>query len=363
MKTIVVNLLGAAGSGKSTLASDVFSKLKKMGINCELVQEAAKKYVYEGNFKHLNNQLSIFIEQYDMQCILRDKVQVIITDSPLLLSIFYNRKGNFNQIPDDLFKKLIMFCYSTFDNLNYFIKRKHEYKQEGRYQDEKQALEDESIIYDLLNNLDVDFKLLNSNENCSDIIINSVLKRLSLTQKNVKKGNEIERKFLVKGLPNGFKNCKRHYITQGYLQSDEKEYRIRCIDNSKFILTEKWGMGITRREEEYEISKKEYLELLEKVEGNVIKKIRILYPLADKVAEIDFFFGNLKGLKTVEVEFSSIEEANSFKVPDWFGEEVTGKDKYKNFNLKNLKLTKNDISKTFNLQDIDEFEKTNRYYN
>ena len=357
MKTIVVNLLGAAGSGKSTLASDVYTKLKKLGVNCELVQEVAKKYVYEGNFKHLNNQLSIFNEQYDRQYILRDNVQVIITDSPLLLSIFYNRKGNFNQLPDDLFKELIMFCYSTFDNINYFIKRKHEYKKEGRYQDEKQALEDEVTLYNMLNNLDVDFKLLNSNENCCDIIIDSVLKRLSLTQKNIKNKQEIERKFLVKELPKGFKNCKRHYITQGYLHSDEKEYRIRCIDNLKYILTEKWGKGISRKEEEYEISKKEYLELLEKVEGNVIKKIRILYPLADKMAEIDFFFGNLKGLKTVEVEFDSIEEANAFKVPDWFGEEVTGDDRYKNYNLKNVELTKGDISKNFSLIDIDEFEK------
>ena len=33
MKTIVVNLLGAAGSGKSTLASDIYSKLKKLTVN------------------------------------------------------------------------------------------------------------------------------------------------------------------------------------------------------------------------------------------------------------------------------------------------------------------------------------------
>lgn len=357
MKTIVVNLLGAAGSGKSTLASDIYAKLKKMGVNCELVQEVAKKYVYEGNFKHLNNQLSIFNEQYDRQYILRDNVQVIITDSPLLLSIFYNRKGNFNQLPDDLFKNLIMFCYSTFDNINYFIKRTHEYKQEGRYQDEKQALIDEATLYDVLNSLDIDFHLINSNENCSEIIINAILKRLSITQKNIKNGEEIERKFLIKDLPTNLKKCKKIYITQGYLHSDEKEYRIRSINNTKYILTEKWGTGLSRKEDEYEITKKEYLELLEKVEGNIIKKVRILYPLEDKMAEVDFFFGELKGLKTVEIEFNSIEEANSFKLPDWFGEEVTGDDRYKNYNLKDIKLTKENNCKNFRLSDMDDFER------
>lgn len=35
MKTLVINLAGAPGAGKSTLATEIFSKLKKLGYNCE----------------------------------------------------------------------------------------------------------------------------------------------------------------------------------------------------------------------------------------------------------------------------------------------------------------------------------------
>ena len=42
------------------------------------------------------------------------------------------------------------------------------------------------------------------------------------------------------------------------------------------------------------------------------------------------FEEDLKGLVIVEVEFDSIEEANAFTSPDWFGEDVTNSGKYHN---------------------------------
>lgn len=41
-KTLVINLFGAPGSGKSSGAAYIFSQLKKLGIDCELVTEYAK---------------------------------------------------------------------------------------------------------------------------------------------------------------------------------------------------------------------------------------------------------------------------------------------------------------------------------
>ena len=41
----------------------------------------------------------------------------------------------------------------------------------------------------------------------------------------------------------------------------------------------------------------------------------------------------LAPLKFAEVEFASIEEAERFVAPDWFGEDVTFEAKYKNSNL------------------------------
>ena len=47
MKQIVINLLGGAGSGKSTIALELATSLKKMGVNCEYINEFAKQKVYK----------------------------------------------------------------------------------------------------------------------------------------------------------------------------------------------------------------------------------------------------------------------------------------------------------------------------
>ena len=51
------------------------------------------------------------------------------------------------------------------------------------------------------------------------------------------------------------------------------------------------------------------------------------------MAELDVYHGELTGLVTVEVEFSSLEEAESFSPPAWFGEDITEDKRYKNKNL------------------------------
>lgn len=54
-KPIVVSLYAGPGAGKSTLAAYTFSKLKMLGVNCELVTEFAKDKVWEKNNTALDN--------------------------------------------------------------------------------------------------------------------------------------------------------------------------------------------------------------------------------------------------------------------------------------------------------------------
>lgn len=340
MKTLIVNLLGAAGSGKSTLAAKIFAMLKLKGYNCEYVSEYAKQIVYEENYKKLDNQLLILANQYYNLDVLRDKVDIIITDSPLLLSVFYNEnynKKNTNKIPDNIFEKLTMYCYSTFDNLNFFIKRNHLYKKEGRYQTEEQAKVEEGIILDTLKDLKVNVQTLLSTEDCASIIVDKVEERCNYYKSMSKSGKEIERKFLLKEKPSLKEGIKKEYILQGYVETKQGEMRIRNINNKKYYLNEKYGQGIARDEYEKEISKEKFFKLFKNANDKVIKKIRYYYPLQNgKIAEIDRYFGKLKGLITVEVEFSSLDEADSFEKPTWFGKEITYEQKYKNYNLSNL---------------------------
>ena len=69
----VINLFGGPGSGKSTTAASVFSKLKIMGYNVELVTEFAKDMVWEQHDSIFDNQLLIFAEHKNL------KVELLIS--------------------------------------------------------------------------------------------------------------------------------------------------------------------------------------------------------------------------------------------------------------------------------------------
>jgi CYTH domain-containing protein len=142
---------------------------------------------------------------------------------------------------------------------------------------------------------------------------------------------EIERKFLVTSLPAKMEGGTT--ILQGYLAHDEhREVRIRQYGNNHF-LTVKEGSGLTRRETEIEISPQQFLALWPSTEGRRLEKVRSLVSQGAFQVEIDRYLGDLGPLIVAEVEFSSVEESERFEKPDYFGQEVTGEDGYKNLSL------------------------------
>ena len=54
-KPICICLYASPSSGKSTMAANVFSKLKMLGINCELVTEFAKDLVWDNSMTELSD--------------------------------------------------------------------------------------------------------------------------------------------------------------------------------------------------------------------------------------------------------------------------------------------------------------------
>lgn len=143
---------------------------------------------------------------------------------------------------------------------------------------------------------------------------------------------EIERKFLVKTLPKHLEQYKQKQITQGYLCTNPV-VRIRR-SNDAYILTYKGRGKMVREEHEFPLNEQAFLHMCKKIDGILIEKTRYLIPLEDgHTAELDIFHGALEPLTLVEVEFSSVQEAETFLAPDWFGADVTNEKKYHNSNL------------------------------
>ena len=171
---ILVNLYGAPGSGKSTGAAYIFAKLKMAGINAELVTEFAKDKVWEESKEVFNNQAYIFGKQYFRISRCENKVDVIVTDSPLLLSVIYNN----SEILGEDFNKVVLNVMNTYNTKNYFINRVKEYNPKGRFQSEEESDELSEDIRDFLLKQGIDFYEVEGDTAGYDIIVNDILKDL-----------------------------------------------------------------------------------------------------------------------------------------------------------------------------------------
>jgi len=145
--SLVVNMFAGPGAGKSTVAAGVFYNLKLKGVNCELVTEFAKDLVWARRYDCMKSQELIFGEQLNRIQKLDGKVEVIVTDSPILLSSVYGLGCS------EAFRANVVETFFKYANKNYFITRVKPYVGIGRRQSEQSAREmDEKILKLLLDN-------------------------------------------------------------------------------------------------------------------------------------------------------------------------------------------------------------------
>ena len=143
---------------------------------------------------------------------------------------------------------------------------------------------------------------------------------------------EIERKYLVKTLPEHLEDFPSRLIEQGYL-STAPVVRVRK-DGEEYYLTYKSKGLMVREEYNLPLTKDSYDPLLKKADGNILTKTRYRIPLSkDLTAELDVFQGVFQGLYLVEVEFPDEGAADRFTPPSWFGREVTFSGEYQNSRL------------------------------
>jgi len=150
----IINLFGGPGVGKSTIAAELFSLMKKENYNVEFVTEYAKELTYEGRYNVLDqDQLYIFAKQHRKILRLKNQVDYIISDSPLLLSSVYSELNPYNDHEHRIFEKLVFDINNRYGNINILLKRNKEfiYKQEGRYQDKEGAIFVDKTIKKIIN--------------------------------------------------------------------------------------------------------------------------------------------------------------------------------------------------------------------
>jgi nicotinamide riboside kinase len=157
--TLILNFFGGPGSGKSTLAAGVFYKLKTNMYNVELVTEFAKDLVWEKRNSALKCQPYIFGQQLHKIERIVGQTDIIVTDSPILLSTIYaqNYPKSFLHSVVDIFQ--------TFNNLNYFIERgENNYDPVGRNESLEQAESIDEKIKVFLNSNNIPYFAVNKRD-------------------------------------------------------------------------------------------------------------------------------------------------------------------------------------------------------
>jgi hypothetical protein len=159
----VINLFAGPGAGKSTVAAGLFYSLKKQHKSVELVTEYAKDLVYSDQVAFLqSNQEYVFAEQNRRQHVLIGKVDIAITDSPLLLSHIYANQYA-KRLPKDRLDSFLAHVnqvFNSYTNINFFLQRPDTFQQAGRVQNLEESKDIDNRIVAVLNNNNIPFEVV-----------------------------------------------------------------------------------------------------------------------------------------------------------------------------------------------------------
>jgi nicotinamide riboside kinase len=140
-----INLYGGPGVGKSTLAARIFTLLKSRGANAELVQEFVKQYVYSGRQIRAWDYVYTFARQFEAEHrLLKGGVEILVTDSPLLLQCIYARRHRC-PVYEQLFDIALEF-EKEFPAVNFLVNRSVGFQPSGRWETDHEAREMDNII-------------------------------------------------------------------------------------------------------------------------------------------------------------------------------------------------------------------------
>lgn len=164
-KTIAINFYGGPGSGKSSMAARIFSELKSLELDIELVTEYAKDKVWEEAYKVFECQLFVCANQVYKMFVVSKHVDIIITDSPIIMGSAYNNG-------DKLLDSILVREHKKYNNINIFLNRTKKYNPKGRYQTELEAKGKDVLIKNILKKNKIKFKEFDGNSTSVPSIVN-----------------------------------------------------------------------------------------------------------------------------------------------------------------------------------------------
>lgn len=214
-KTIIVNLFAGAGAGKTTCAWEIASELKKRGIETEYVSEYAKELVWDNNMEMLDGSLEhqqiLYQEQKRRIDRLIGKVDVIVTDSPTLLSIMYLKE------PNKDFEKRAVEEYKQNQNFNLFINRGKDFQQAGRIHNLQQSKEVDNKIKQFLKSNNIYFGTYY--HSTVNVLVDNIIKNLNNVKAEKNRNNTSSTKTV------DIEDVKKEFIVsvEKYMQSDGKD--------------------------------------------------------------------------------------------------------------------------------------------
>jgi hypothetical protein len=152
--TRVINLYGGPGTGKSTSAALLFGMLKMAGENAELVREYVKEWAWEGRRPGEFDQLYFMGKQMRKESMLYGKVDWIVTDSPVMLGVYYARNFAPMAVADGVEMAVRSYYMqarkSSVEHNHVMLKRSKPYNPAGRYQTEAEAKAIDAELEDVL---------------------------------------------------------------------------------------------------------------------------------------------------------------------------------------------------------------------
>jgi len=154
----VVNLFGGPGIGKSSIAAGIIHQLKRNHVSCDAPYEFPKVLAWDNNESAIRDQFYVIANQHRGIAKAYNKVNHIIVDSPILLSLIYKNYYVTDpaEYPSCLYGKefddLLLSIHNSYDSLNILLTRADEtsFNEKERYQDFNQSLDIDSRIKAML---------------------------------------------------------------------------------------------------------------------------------------------------------------------------------------------------------------------